>query len=102
RVTPIYIYSLPLHDALPICRGHLADPLAVHLPRGHPGVERQLGEDPGLRGRVVAVDVGGRVGLGVAECGGLVERVGEARARLGQDRKSTRRNSSHVKISYAV
>src|SRR5690606_2862610 len=33
---------------------------------------------------------------------GLVQALDELGARLGQDRKSTRLNSSHVKISYAV
>src|SRR5690349_25166700 len=71
------IYTLSLHDALPICQ------------RGHPG-----------------------------ECGPPVERRPEGRGRLGEeaqallgpvggllrvgDRKSTRLNSSHVEISYAV
>src|SRR5690349_22147221 len=35
-------------------------------------------------------------------CSGLRSRVGEGRERRRQDRKSTRLNSSHVEISYAV
>src|SRR5690606_41620526 len=64
------IYTLSLHDALPICR-------AVRR-RGGRTMTRFRGLDALLSGFVFAV------GLGVA------------------DRKSTRLNSSHVKISYAV
>ena len=48
-------------------RGDLGDALAVHVGGGDPGVEREPGEDRGLGGGVEALDVGGRVGLGVAE-----------------------------------
>src|SRR5439155_23909207 len=77
RTAATEIYTLSLHDALPICR---------------PGDE----DDPvrALDERVEALE---RV-RGEAE---LVERQEHAReARL--DRKSTRLNSSHVAISYAV
>lgn len=56
--------------------GDLGDALAVHLPDLHPGVEGDPGEDGSLRGGVEALDVGGGVGLGVTEGGGLVERLG--------------------------
>src|SRR5438309_9963807 len=59
------IYTLSLHDALPICRGHRA-----RQPRAH------------ARAREAAVP----------------EPVG----RHERDRKSTRLNSSHSSISYAV
>src|SRR5258708_37254296 len=59
------IYTLSLHDALPICRG-----LAVVVVAGH-GQHTALGENAGE--------------VGVLE-----------------DRKSTRLNSSHQIISYAV
>src|SRR5437868_10733894 len=42
------------------------------------------------------------VGLAQALAGVLVERPRHLRAHLRQDRKSTRLNSSHVSISYAV
>src|SRR5688572_33220474 len=74
------IYTLSLHDALPICKDRV-----VHLPehalngRAH----RRLGGGP----RVFVV----------------VERIVQIRqADLAQDRKSTRLNSSHSQISYAV
>src|SRR3989449_1921680 len=66
------IYTLSLHDALPISLRRLGDPL---------GVEQ-------MAGRIVR--------------DGHVERCAGPRAALGQDRKSTRLNSSHGYISYAV
>src|SRR3712207_7550836 len=74
------IYTLSLHDALPICDGHVRphveDPGGRHQPAEarRPGVDRRLDEQP--------------------------ERALEAGDRL--DRKSTRLNSSHANISYAV
>ncbi len=54
------------------------DALAVHVGRGHRGVEGQAGHDGGLGGRVEAFDVRGRVGLGVAQGLRLLQRLGEA------------------------
>src|SRR6185312_2137700 len=53
-------------------RGHVlggdgGDALAVHVVQVEGGVEGQRGQDRCLRGGVVALDVGGRVGLGVPE-----------------------------------
>src|SRR5690606_41859048 len=79
---PTEIYTLSLHDALPICPDHrrcvgasapVAPGRAVH--------HRRLGNGPVLP---AALAVAGR------------------RPHLARDRKSTRLNSSHVKISYAV
>src|SRR5258707_3005376 len=61
------IYTLSLHDALPICGGH------VLRPQGGPADRSQV-----------------------------VDRLRGAPARAIQDRKSTRLNSSHANISYAV
>src|SRR5207249_12062528 len=67
------IYTLSLHDALPISR---AGPPLERLPRdGRHRVVRELQAD------LLEVEVHGR---------------------RGGDRKSTRLNSSHVSISYAV
>ena len=63
--------------------GDLGDALAVDVGRGDPGVERERREDRGLGGCVEPLDVGGRVGLGVAERLRLLEGVGEAGAALG-------------------
>src|SRR5215475_14617077 len=51
--------------------------------------------DAGLLAVPLAEDVGG-TGLGVVEACLVLEQIGRT------DRKSTRLNSSHVKISYAV
>src|SRR5690606_40183685 len=90
------IYSLSLHDALPILGdGHdddagvqrlvllVGDEMAVLFFVG-------VGDDDFVRG-----DEGEAAGLEVAFLG-QAEEVPE------EDRKSTRLNSSHVKISYAV
>src|SRR2546427_9403983 len=64
------IYTLSLHDALPICLGAADDPALPTVRRGH--------GDP-------AADLEVRRGHSI-----------------GRDRKSTRLNSSHSQISYAV
>src|SRR5690606_39672817 len=94
--------TLALHDALPIyvpeqrrdpggVRGPLPRPAGLAARPAHRGQPR-VGELRPPRHRV-PVGVGAARGQG----GALVARA----ARTGQDRKSTRLNSSHVKISYA-
>ncbi len=64
------------------------DPLAVHIGCSDAGVEREPGQDGGLRRRVEPVDVGTRVRFGIPQGAGLVQRLGEAGAGLvhpGQD-----------------
>src|SRR5690349_23486034 len=78
------IYTLSLHDALPICD--------THLDAG----DRHGCAIPGIR-RLAAGGNGREHGC---RDGGPERRVPEA-ARP-RDRKSTRLNSSHVEISYAV
>src|SRR5207249_9938066 len=77
------IYTLSLHDALPICRGHRGQ--YRHRPRSR----LQCARLP-LRHRHARQPVAGEV-----------RAARDARCR-GPDRKSTRLNSSHVSISYAV
>src|SRR3712207_7216237 len=79
------IYTLSLHDALPI---------SVDV-----GVHDAHREAP-LRQRGGQVD-GDRRLADAALAGGDGVHAGQ-RARLGEDRKSTRLNSSHANISYAV
>src|SRR3712207_6854701 len=58
---------------------------------------------PGAEARVIAVDPGDHVALGIRRR--QHDRVPaqiRSRARPGRDRKSTRLNSSHANISYAV
>src|SRR5437762_9721163 len=68
------IYTLSLHDALPIC----LDQMAI-----------ELQNSPGSTGYIIAY-------------AGRRSRAGEAERMGKRDRKSTRLNSSHRCISYAV
>src|SRR3712207_7943335 len=78
------IYTLSLHDALPIFAGDDEDP---------EGGDQELGEaDPAQRASR-GIRRGGRAGGRV---------VAGERGDQGRDRKSTRLNSSHANISYAV
>src|SRR5690606_40130534 len=88
------LYALSLHDALPICRGGPAG--AGGRDRGQPAA-RRVGAPAGPRWVVAhpAALVSGGGGAGGAP-------GGRARLAAAPDRKSTRLNSSHVKISYAV
>src|SRR5436309_9317296 len=70
------IYTLSLHDALPIC---------LRRPLGHDRPPEPRRRHPPLADREAA------------RC-----RYRDARRPRPRDRKSTRLNSSHVKISYAV
>src|SRR5690606_41269145 len=80
-------HTLALHDALPICRGRMQE--------GRGG-EAALGQ----AARLDAAEDFGEVVLRTGEIH-LVEH-GDVLPRRIVDRKSTRLNSSHVKISYAV
>src|SRR3712207_7299102 len=75
------IYTLSLHDALPISRGA---PCCSRVGRR---LRRRRGRFPCRIGR---------------RRGRLVPRRGRCRGRRRRDRKSTRLNSSHANISYAV
>src|SRR3712207_7787056 len=70
------IYTLSLHDALPICDA------------GYPWVQRGRDTHGGAHVRAYGSDPSGRRPA--------------ARGDLRADRKSTRLNSSHANISYAV
>src|SRR5690606_41674475 len=83
KATPEFS-SLSLHDALPISVQVAGQDLQRRHQRRHPHRHREHGARGGLRGRQRRI---------------LARQRGRARIR---DRKSTRLNSSHVKISYAV
>src|SRR5690606_39922985 len=76
------IYTLSLHDALPILLG--VQPGGGFVQQQHPGL---LGQRPGQH-----------CALPFSPGEGVQRAVGQ----VNTDRKSTRLNSSHVKISYAV
>src|SRR5207253_9685270 len=84
---PPPVSTLSLHDALPISSG----PRSGRGEGAHRRVLRPAG--PGAGGHR-AVRRGGGVGIRPT--------CREPRNRRGRDRKSTRLNSSHVAISYAV
>src|SRR3712207_7428407 len=81
------IYTLSLHDALPICQGAPAGRLVLGRLCDHR-------DDPANRGRDLV-----RGGGPKCRRAGARRRL---RQRQRQDRKSTRLNSSHANISYAV
>src|SRR5690625_4266915 len=90
---------LSLHDALPICHQYPTSADAVTE-----GAEEQTAEGAG--GETDAVDAEGGDGghggvVGVLRLGHRLS-AGGLRGSLRGDRKSTRLNSSHVAISYAV
>src|SRR3712207_7708727 len=78
------IYTLSLHDALPISQHELEQ---GDLARGQ--VDLELSPEGAARGRIQA------------QIAGAQDRRALVRA-AAQDRKSTRLNSSHANISYAV
>src|SRR5690606_40379520 len=87
--TTTAIYTLSLHDALPICK------------HGGPGDQRGLiaaarVDDEPIEHRR---DRAARQRMGEQQA---IEPAIAAQAEIARDRKSTRLNSSHVKISYAV
>src|SRR5690606_40719097 len=96
------LYAPSLHDALPICpAGRYRDCLREAGLRAVPGLgeQRPLAEAAGS-GRAAAAPA---VGFDFDQGSGLRRAaVCGSADRPRQDRKSTRLNSSHVKISYAV
>src|SRR5690606_41045919 len=102
RCVPHVVHTLSLHDALPIW----FEGVVTFLERRHAETDSEWSRDKyegfmrevpcpvcegaRLKPEVLAVRVGGR---SIAEV---------CRLPIRQDRKSTRLNSSHVKISYAV
>src|SRR5205085_12464394 len=94
---PTQVYTLSLHDALPIS-SCLVNPRACR--------ETELVLMPTKRPHTVAVVGAGPAGLSTALAHaerGLKVTLFEKGDQLGgQDRKSTRLNSSHSQISYAV
>src|SRR5437868_13215153 len=95
-MTDVYEYSTqPLHDALPISApGAAAAAKATCPTEGRPGA---AGDDRGCDTASPRRSTSGRPGPGSCGAGGSAPPPAP-----GADRKSTRLNSSHVSISYAV
>src|SRR5690606_41083416 len=88
---PTALYTLSLHDALPIFQQEV---LASAVDPGR--------QEPRVARRQDALSVSRPVANHVREVVEYGERHSLVRQELRPDRKSTRLNSSHVKISYAV
>src|SRR5690606_41684826 len=90
-------YTLSLHDALPIwVIGQVEQVVqALELPKL---VEREVSRFPIERIEQIVLGVSGKEFRAITWLGALLGGM----IGLLQDRKSTRLNSSHVKISYAV
>src|SRR5690606_42112409 len=82
-----HLYPLSLHDALPI--SHLVRPIVVMCDATQAGFY------------AADHDIDTRIGFALALCVNS-HRAIRSFMRFAIDRKSTRLNSSHVKISYAV
>src|SRR5690606_41991041 len=89
--SPTEIYTLSLHDALPIWKGHIFIDIQVGPHRK--GLEDH-GKVPFIRRNIDPLGAG-RIDFAPNDHFTFVQI-------LKTDRKSTRLNSSHVKISYAV
>src|SRR2546430_9988141 len=92
---PTEIYPLPLHDALPIWRSEMRDRGSVKGERA----ERLLPQHALAR-----ADVDGGRGKHARSnrIGDHISRIADHLIHTHRDRKSTRLNSSHSQISYAV
>src|SRR5205814_5604961 len=96
------IYTLSLHDALPICTaGFLQQRGQFRIGEHQPAAE---GDAVGLVGDAAGIKMVEVVEDRVPHQVGMHRRdaVDAVRADKGEDRKSTRLNSSHLGISYAV
>src|SRR5690606_41305143 len=91
------IHTLSLHDALPICAER--EPVAERM--GHPGLIADVVSQVAQRVALLCAELRGDVLVAAREAHRLEAHHGDL-VRVLQDRKSTRLNSSHVKISYAV
>src|SRR5437868_11643883 len=87
------LYTLSLHDALPIWHRQNERGKHVEVIEGHRQVEEVRGERP---------DEGGGQALRERPQPGGCRIAGQGESAADRDRKSTRLNSSHVSISYAV
>src|SRR5207244_6352796 len=99
--TPTSIYTLSLHDALPISLlpGHDEVPSTLVADRNVHFVDLDLAHRLVHRPGEIRIDLDLEV---IHRLQGLVVFLAEHHLALRRDRKSTRLNSSHQIISYAV
>src|SRR5207253_8663599 len=98
---PTATYTLSLHDALPISSRLTANTATTS--RTDVALSRdRYGSTPfGSLNAIGTRSAAPSPSVAIARSA-MVSDQGAARNRVGQDRKSTRLNSSHVAISYAV
>src|SRR5207249_11471430 len=92
-------HALPLHDALPICS--IRQPAAM---TGTSGLKPTYGlvSRYGLVAFASSLDQAGPMAKSAADLALMMNVMAGFDSRDSTDRKSTRLNSSHVSISYAV
>src|SRR5690606_39299865 len=89
-------YTLSLHDALPIFRFVIAVIWLVHVPKYDQIERRRMMAHSMIMNEIQALKI-----KQLVERGDIFFEISIS-GHNGKDRKSTRLNSSHVKISYAV
>src|SRR5690606_41859480 len=95
------IYSLPLHDALPICTDRFPELPGTEFERDGQG--NYTGVVHGFTFTFIAMETMVPQPGFDEQASALVHAIHDLnRFGVTSDRKSTRLNSSHVKISYAV
>src|SRR5699024_12565539 len=94
---PALTYTRSLHDALPILADSLDEGVTVRSEIAKKIREKTLGAVGRRRSRMIA-----RTEIANAGNEGKKRSAQDWSEESGQDRKSTRLNSSHVSISYAV
>src|SRR5690606_40578179 len=102
HLTPPAIHPLPLHDPLPILGGNTPGD-GLPLNDVNPAFDLVDLRPPGFEPKVTGLDWMGDdlLVLTWGDEDGSPDTMTEA-GEVWRDRKSTRLNSSHVKISYAV
>src|SRR5690606_40374595 len=94
-------YSLSLHDALPIFLSGLFDGVSQSVTDAFlTGLQDAVQDTAAWKALTDAIQQAILTGAAINPA--LFSSVIDAALPLAQDRKSTRLNSSHVKISYAV
>src|SRR2546421_4978676 len=96
---PTEIYTLPLHDALPICFSRMS---SGSFPCRHVVAQPNTCRNHDRSPSTVRARTGARCSSGTGSPRWLMAPAERASLSASQDRKSTRLNSSHDQISYAV
>src|SRR5690606_41636242 len=98
---PSEVYTLSLHDALPICSVTQTGIVELMDEVGAPWPEAHSDPDKMAKLAIANYELSGLEAVRVPYCLTVLAEAMGCEVNMG-DRKSTRLNSSHVKISYAV